>query len=81
MNEQIIFTLKELLIGILYVLAITGALIKLAYSMRRMKRNDLEGFLKKDDFQEFKEEYIRVTTELQRDVEYLKEAFAKFNKK
>ena len=73
MNGQIVFTLKELLVGILYILAITGGLIKLAYSVRKMKRNDLGGFVKKDDFQKFEKEYIRDITELKKDVKYLKE--------
>ena len=77
MNDQIVFSLKELLVGIVYIVSITLAVIKLAHSVRKMKRNDLAAFLTKDEFQEFQKEYIRDITELKKDVRYLMDKVCK----
>ena len=79
MNGQIVFTLKELVVGILYIFAITAGLLKLALSLRKIRNNDLSSFVKTKDFEKFKEEFqnFRVKnasdiSEIKTGIEYLR---------
>jgi len=62
MNDQIAFSLKELLafgtfivVVICAIIGIVIKIIRLGSSVKQIKENDLTGFVGNDDFEEFKD--------------------------